>query len=208
MKKLGKGCLVISILVFALPLALGATLYFAGPWLVQREVKSPDLTPSQLSEAETKINLPPDASQDTLILNVTELNALVQRGMLEDKSIKQGTVTIKNGSLALEASLILPTNSADFPVLLRGFSGKEVGVYLELIPSMHNDDVYVSVGKASIGKIPLPIKTLLSLFPQEWLGSASYTERGININELVGPDVRITDIKITDQDVQINYKTE
>lgn len=206
MKSLGKGCLVTFVLIVVLPLALGAALYFAGPRLLQREVKTPELTPLEISQAETKIDLPPAATtKDSVVLEVTDLNALVQQGLQGDQSIKNSRITIKDGNLAVEASLMLPSNSQDFPLLLRGFAGKEVGVYLELTPSVYNDEVYVSVGKASIGVVPLPVKTLMSLLP--WMDSVAYTERGININELIGPDFIITDIKIANDDVEVSYKT-
>jgi len=208
MRTAGKGCFVVIAVVILLPAALGLMLFLSAPKLAQREVETPQISDAQIQQVENKLQLAPEAKEETLTLNVTELNALFQKGIQAEPALKQGRVTLIEGGLAIDAGFLLPEDSAGFPMLLRSFAGKEVSVHLEVSPNTVDDEVYLSIDKASIGVIPLPVNTLLGLLPSEFKGSIAHTEHGIKLDTLVGPHLDITDIKITHKDLQVGYKTK
>lgn len=208
MRTLMKGCLAAVAIIIVVPVLFGLTLYFAGASLMRRNVESPPITPAQIQNAQTKVGFAPHAGPNKLTFTETDLNALLQQAIDENPNLKRGHLTLSQDSIALEVAAVLPANSTDFPVLLRNFAGKEVGIYLEITTSVEDGNVYLAVKRAAIGQIPLPVATLLALAPEEWKSNVNYTQKGVNLTSLVENGVNLKSVEITEKGLIVDFSTK
>lgn len=205
---MSKRGLTFLVLIVFLPVLAVLALYVAGPQLLKGEIQPPPISDKQMSEAESKLQLEPSttpARPSTMQLTPTDVNALVKKAVQQEQSLKDAKVTLKTDAVLLEGVATLPKDPQLFPALLRGLAGKDVGVLLELKPHAVGDEIYVKIENANVGVLPVPVNTLLTFLPSEITRKLNYSEHGIKITELVGADILISGVKITPDNLKIDY---